>query len=222
MLKLIPASVYKDCTPGDFAHYFQDTFLLWDLTPNKRRIFNPQHVGEVITGEYLTIKKEWKPKTMKWDKWWESLSIIAPFPLLFNIASGCASWTPNISKHGNMSSGFKKSMPVITKFPVIRYYGKVDPNDITLQNIVFSAFGNIYRNPGYTYPSLREEPKLHKSATACKGDFIVDRLHETVLFKGTPVADYKEGKILIHKGLEFIRDAVIALGGASPEQVQVR
>lgn len=217
-LRILPCLAYKDCTPPDFTHYFHDTFMVFNLTDIKTRIFLPEQIDHTnfISGQYLTRLREWKPLQIKWDNWYARLSLIAPFPISFNLGTGAAYWSPNISKQGAGSSGYRKSFPNLNN-QGLKLFGKIEAKDKVQQSIIYRAFQQVYKEYPHDY-TLSQEARTERTATSCAGGFLVDRVQGKVYYKGAVVGRYNKGSILLPSKQEHLKDFMVRCGA---EQTQV-
>jgi hypothetical protein len=215
-MTVIPGAQFKDCQSGDFEHYFVKTILLWNLSPTKKRIFICEGIsGDQIMGNYLTRQRELKPKSFLLSSWWQSLDILPPYGRTFNLGKSAAAWYPSMSKN------LKKSYPgsVETIQTGVTFFGKPSAEEITVQNILASAFSQYY-SP-MPVPSLRDAFNFNWSAVATKGDIVVNFTASKVYLKTQVMGSITATKKIVVNS-PLAAELLIDIGQISPDRVTVQ
>lgn len=205
MLELSQGGTYRDCTREDFSRYFLHTYMVWNLSPTKKRIFRVEDVNHhEIEGEYLTREKEWKSKMFSFDTWWNSLDAIAVYPRLFNTKVVGCWWMPNLG------SNFKKSFP--SALNTLQVYGSPPAGAVTTQELIRNAFGEVYKIA--SLPSLSSALQdTSRQSTATKEGFVFYRSVNQLFYKGSLVAGVNnQGEIFISKKNRIIKNLLLKCG----------
>lgn len=181
----VNGAVYKDVTPHDFNHYFASTAMAWKLSPSKRRLFVVSTLeGQIIKGTYLTRDKEFKPRTINFKDWWESLDAITLQPLMFNLPGGAGVWLQKLNKNQ------RKSFPWFMN--AVRFHGNVQAGDRSSQIVTHAAFAELYGMETLK-PRLVDALLTNEDAIVTRERFLIDRATKTLWYKTLIVGGLLDG-----------------------------
>lgn len=209
----VNGAAYKDVSMQDFNHYFASTAMAWKLSPTKRRLFLVNSVGSsnTISGTYLTREKQFKDKNIAWKDWWLALDPIVLQPLMFNLKNGCAIWRHPLAKN------LRKSFP--WQVNCLRFFGKVEPNDKTMQAIASVAFSELYGNPKI-FPTTRAALQQDVPAQVTAEKFLLDRNNSLLYYYSRAIGAVKEDKITLPaKNLAF--KSLLMRYAVPPSQIEI-
>lgn len=190
--------------------------MLYRLTPTKKRIYHLSNCAEngAISGEYLTIEREWKERSFTPSTFAENLDAIPTFVRGVNLPNWLAVYMkPHLQKNLRRSTNFSAITSAVP-------FGKIkNPDDVSLQNIIQHLFPSVYAGG---LPSMSLKNALYSNcpddgAVYSEEGFLLDFQNKVVYYKGTAVGLLTKNRDIVLPSNSL--EGLFAMCGITPKIV---